>query len=37
MYDDVLHWEMIYKALAGPGDATPASAPAQPSAPAERG
>jgi acetylornithine deacetylase/succinyl-diaminopimelate desuccinylase-like protein len=37
MYDDVLHWEMIYKALAGPGDATPASAPAQPSTPPERG
>src|SRR3954453_3927197 len=34
MYDDVLHWEMIYKALAGSGSssaATPASAPAQPS------
>jgi acetylornithine deacetylase/succinyl-diaminopimelate desuccinylase-like protein len=37
MYDDVLHWEMIYKALAGPGDATPASAPAQPSTPPGRG
>jgi acetylornithine deacetylase/succinyl-diaminopimelate desuccinylase-like protein len=40
MYDDVLHWEMIYKALAGSGSssaATPASAPAQPSAPSERG
>jgi acetylornithine deacetylase/succinyl-diaminopimelate desuccinylase-like protein len=37
MYDDVLHWEMIYKALAGPGGATPASAPAQPSTPPERG
>ena len=40
MYDDVLHWEMIYKALAGSGSssaATPASAPAQPSAPPERG
>jgi acetylornithine deacetylase/succinyl-diaminopimelate desuccinylase-like protein len=37
MYDDVLHWEMIYKALAGPGGATPASAPARPSEPPERG
>ena len=40
MYDDVLHWEMIYKALAGSGAssaAMPASAPAQPSAPPERG
>jgi hypothetical protein len=38
-YDDVLHWEMIYRALAGTGgaDATPAPAPAQPSAPPERG
>jgi acetylornithine deacetylase/succinyl-diaminopimelate desuccinylase-like protein len=40
MYDDVLHWEMIIRSLAGPGGssaAMPASAPAQPSIPAERG
>lgn len=37
MYDDVLHWEMIIKALAGPGGATQVSVPAQPSAPPERG
>ncbi|HEX8839773.1 MAG TPA: M20/M25/M40 family metallo-hydrolase [Sphingomicrobium sp.] len=35
-YDDVLYWEMIYRSLAG-GGAMPASAPAQPAAPPERG
>jgi len=37
MYDDVLHWEMIIKALAGPGGVTQESVPVQPSAPPERG
>jgi acetylornithine deacetylase/succinyl-diaminopimelate desuccinylase-like protein len=37
MYDDVLHWEMIFKALAGPGGATPASAASPQPAPPERG
>jgi acetylornithine deacetylase/succinyl-diaminopimelate desuccinylase-like protein len=37
MYDDVLHWEMILRALAGPEGATPAQAPAQLSEPPERG
>jgi hypothetical protein len=36
-YDDVLYWEMIYRSLAGGGDVTPAQAPAQPTAPPERG
>ena len=38
-YDDVVYWQMIYKALAGGGGAaaTPAQAPAQPTAPPERG
>jgi acetylornithine deacetylase/succinyl-diaminopimelate desuccinylase-like protein len=42
MYDDVLHWEMIFRDLAGPGagpagGATPASAPAPQRARPERG
>jgi acetylornithine deacetylase/succinyl-diaminopimelate desuccinylase-like protein len=38
MYDDVLHWEMIYKALAGPGGrATPTEAAAPRPTPPERG
>ena len=36
MYDDVLHWEMIIKALAGSG-ATPEQAPARTPRPPERG
>src|SRR5690348_6258471 len=38
MYDDVVYWQMIYKSLAGSGGgATQTQAPAQPSAPPERG
>ncbi|HEY4071406.1 MAG TPA: M20/M25/M40 family metallo-hydrolase [Sphingomicrobium sp.] len=37
MYDDVLYWEMIFRSLAGADGATPGQAPAQPSAPPERG
>lgn len=38
MYDDVLYWEMIIRSLASGGGAPmPAQAPAQPSAPPERG
>jgi acetylornithine deacetylase/succinyl-diaminopimelate desuccinylase-like protein len=38
MYDDVLHWEMLIRDLAGPGGgATPASAPAPQPVRPERG
>jgi len=37
MYDDVLHWEMIFQDLAGDGSATPTSATAQPAGRPERG
>ena len=36
-YDDIVYWEMIYRSLAGGGAATPGQAPAQPTAPPERG
>jgi acetylornithine deacetylase/succinyl-diaminopimelate desuccinylase-like protein len=36
MYDDVLHWEMLYRELAG-GGATPLQTPGQTQAPHERG
>jgi acetylornithine deacetylase/succinyl-diaminopimelate desuccinylase-like protein len=36
-YDDVVYWQMIIRSLAGSGGATPMQAPAQPSAPPERG
>ena len=37
MYDDVLHWEMIFTDLAGDGSATPTSSTAQPAGLPERG
>jgi acetylornithine deacetylase/succinyl-diaminopimelate desuccinylase-like protein len=38
MYDDVLHWEMIMRSLAGSGSsATPGQAPAPQTIPPERG
>jgi acetylornithine deacetylase/succinyl-diaminopimelate desuccinylase-like protein len=36
-YDDVVYWQMIFRSLAGGGGATPMQAPAQRSAPPERG
>ena len=37
MYDDVVYWQMIFRQLAGPGGAMPASAPARSPARPERG
>ena len=36
-YDDVVYWQMIFRSLAGGGDARSMQAPVQPTAPPERG